>query len=65
MTDYKAMLDEDLKNEFTRLFRNQMYYMAAEGNWSSERAEREENDKEYWACETEMKARGFLEVSNV
>lgn len=65
MTDYKTMTDEVLQETYARLFRNYMYYMAAEGNWSAERKEREENSKEYWACESEMKTRGFMEVSNV
>lgn len=65
MTDYTTLTDKELVETFTRLWRNQMYYMAAEGNWSAERKEREENDREYWACEKEVKARNIMEYDNV
>jgi hypothetical protein len=36
-----------------------MYYMAAEGNWSSEAKERGEAKKEYADVEEEMRKRGL------
>mgnify|MGYP003338180006 CR=1 FL=1 len=42
-----------------RLGRNQMYYMAAEGNWSAEAKERGEANKEYWDCLAEMDSRNI------
>ena len=61
MTDFTTLTNEELEQEMDRLWRSHMYYMAAEGNWESERSARETNDKEYWACIIECKKRG-LEV---
>lgn len=65
MTDYTTFDDKKLLETYDRLWRNYMYYMAAEGNWSAEREERQANEKEYWACESEVKARNLLEVQDV
>lgn len=65
MTDYTTLTDEQLLETFDRLWRNRMYYMAAEGNWAAEAAERGANEKEYWACEAEVKARDLMEYDNV
>lgn len=59
MADYKKMTDEELLVEVNRLWANRMYYHAAEGNWSKERFEREEADKEYYDCLTEVDNRGL------
>lgn len=61
MTDYDNMTNEQLTEEIDRLWRQRMYYMAAEGNWSQEREAREATEKEYWACFEECQKRG-LEV---
>ena len=58
--DYKSLSDEQLIEEYSRLFSNHMYYMAAEGNWAAEAEDRRANEKEYYACEDEMKARGLF-----
>lgn len=62
MTDFTAMTNEELLAENERLWRQRMYYMAAEGNWSQEAAAREANDKEYWACIDECTKRGLDSV---
>ena len=62
MKDFKTMTNEELETEYDRLWRAHMYYMAAEGNWSSEAKERGEVEKEYWALIGEMKERN-IEVS--
>ena len=59
MKNYKEMTDDQLFEEYMRLGRNQMYYMAAEGNWSSEAKERGETNAEYWALINEMKERNI------
>jgi|LakMenEpi03Aug12_release.lakeMendotaPanAssembly.Ray.scaffolds.fasta_scaffold660959_2 hypothetical protein len=59
MKNYTAMTDEELTAEFYRLWRQVMYYMAAEGNWSSEAKERGEAKKEYADVEEEMRKRGL------
>ena len=42
MKDFTILTDEELHEEMDRLWRAYMYYMAAEGNWSSEAKERGE-----------------------
>ena len=59
MKNYKEMTDNQLFEEYMRLGRNQMYYMAAEGNWSAEAKERGEANKEYWDCLAEMDSRNI------
>ena len=59
MKNYKEMTDDQLFEEYMRLGRNQMYYMAAEGNWSSEAKERGETNAEYYACSAECAKRGL------
>ena len=39
MKDFTVLTDEQLLEEMDRLWRAHMYYMAAEGNWSSEAKE--------------------------
>ena len=57
MKDYNAMTNEELVEEMDRLTRSYMYYMAAEGNWASEAADRGAVTKEYWACAAACKER--------
>ena len=59
MKDFKSMTVEELEVEYDRLWRQRMYYMAAEGNWSSEAKERGETNAEYWALINEMKERNI------
>ena len=59
MKDFKSMTVEELEAEYDRLWRQRMYYMAAEGNWSSEAKERGETTKEYYACVKECEDRGL------
>jgi len=61
VAEYKNFSNEALQQEYARLFRSYMYYMAAEGNWASEAQERNEVSQEFYACQREMKERG-LEV---
>ena len=53
------MTDEELTNEYNRLFSTYMYYQAAEGNWNKERADREYSSALYYNCRDEMKKRGL------
>ncbi len=57
MKDFTKMTNEELVNEMDRLTRSYMYYMAAEGNWSSEAADRKAVSDEYWACAAACKER--------
>ena len=57
MKDFTKMTNEELVEEMDRLTRSYMYYMAAEGNWSAEAADRGAVSKEYWACAVECKNR--------
>jgi hypothetical protein len=59
MADYKKMTDEELLVEVNRLWAICMSYHAAEGNWSQERFQREEANKEYYECLTEIDNRGL------
>ena len=59
MKDLTVLTEEELLAEYDRLWRNQMYYMAAEGNWSSETNDRKANEKEYYACMKELDDRGL------
>lgn len=59
MVEYSTFSNEALLQEHDRLFRAYMYYMAAEGNWSSEAKERGETTKEYYACVKECEDRGL------
>lgn len=59
MLDYTSLTNDKLLEEYDRLWRSYMYYMAAEGNWSSEAKERKETEAEFWACEKEVDARGL------
>lgn len=59
MTDFSTLTNEELVKEYDRLWRASMYYMAAEGNWEKERADREATNKEFDAVENEIKARGL------
>lgn len=59
--DYKAMSDEQLSEEYSRLFSSYMYYQAAEGNWSRETADRTACEREYYACQREVRSRGLDE----
>lgn len=62
MTDYTALDNEKLLEEYDRLWRSYMYFMAAEGNWSSETNDRKATEAEFWACEKEVDARGLRDV---
>lgn len=57
--DYTKFTDEDLLKEYERLWSNNMYYQAAEGNWSSERDAREANAQKYYACQKVALDRGL------
>lgn len=57
MKDFASMTNEQLIEEMDRLWRSYMYYMAAEGNWSSETNDRQAVTKEYYACIDECKKR--------
>lgn len=59
MKDLTVLTDDQLLEEYKRLMIQQMYYMAAEGNWSAEAKERGECEKEYWACIKELDDRGL------
>lgn len=59
MSDFTTKTNEELEAEYDRLWRQRMYYMAAEGNWASEAKERGQADKEYWDCVTEMNSRNI------
>jgi hypothetical protein len=59
MKDLTVLTDDQLLEEYDRLWRVHMYYMAAEGNWSAEAKERGEAEKEYWACIKELDDRGL------
>ena len=59
MKDFESMTDAELSEELVRLWRSYMYYMAAEGNWASEAAERGVVTAEYYACVGECKKRGL------
>lgn len=59
MTDVTALTNEQLLAEYERLWRASMYYMAAEGSWESERADREATNKEFDVVEKEVRARGL------
>jgi hypothetical protein len=59
MTDFTTLTDKQLTEEMDRLWRQHMYYMAAEGNWNQEAAARGANEKEYWACVDECHKRGL------
>ena len=59
MSKYATMTDEEVTAEFYRLWRQVMYYMAAEGNWSSEAKARGVAKQEYSEVEEEMRKRGL------
>ena len=59
LKNFQDLTDAELEKELDRLWRSYMYYMAAEGNWSSEAKERGEVTKEYFDCVTECKNRGM------
>lgn len=59
MKDLTTLTDEALLEEYDRLWRTHMYYMAAEGNWSAETNDRKANEKEYYACMKELDDRGL------
>ncbi len=59
MVDFTTLTNEALLEEYDRLWRTHMYFMAAEGNWSSETNDRKANEKEYYACMKELDARGL------
>jgi hypothetical protein len=56
---YSDMTDEQLVEQYDRLGRSYMYYQAAEGNWSRETKDRLECEREYFACQKEIMARGI------
>ena len=60
--EFANFSNEALLEEYDSLFRRYMYYMAAEGNWSQEAAERREVTSLYYACMRECEDRG-LEIS--
>ena len=59
MKDLTILTEEELLVEYDRLWRQQMYYMAAEGNWSAETNDRKATEKEYYACMKECEDRGL------
>jgi len=59
--DFTVIANDELYEEYDKLGRRYMYYAAAEGNWSQETADRLACEKEYYACQREIRARG-LEV---
>jgi hypothetical protein len=59
MKDLTVLTDDQLYEEYKRLMIQQMYYMAAEGNWSAETEDRKANEKEYYACMKELDDRGL------
>lgn len=56
-SDIAAMTNEQLLAEYDRLWRATMSFMAAEGNWGSERKDREEVKENFFAVEAEVVAR--------
>jgi hypothetical protein len=56
---YSDMTDEQLVEQYDTLGRSYMYYQAAEGNWSRETKDRLECEREYFACQKEIMARGI------
>ena len=57
--DYTNLSDNELIEAYNNLSSMRMYYMAAEGNWSSETEDRNANQKELNDCMAELKARGI------
>ena len=51
------MTDDELIDEYNKLYGQYMYYQAAEGNWAQERVEREACEHEYYACRREIRNR--------
>ena len=60
MPDYTSMTDSDLMYELDRLWRVQMYHMAAEGNYGQEKDDRDAVKKMYEMCEKEYLSRGLV-----
>lgn len=57
--EFANFSNEALLEEYDSLFRRYMYYMAAEGNWGQEAAERREVTSLYYACMKELDDRGL------
>ena len=57
--DYTILSNEKLTEEYHRLASAVSYYNAAEGNWSRETKDRLECEREYFACQKEIMARGI------
>lgn len=58
-TDYKALTDDMLLEEYDTLARRVMYYAAAEGNWARETKDRNECERQYYAVCREIRERGI------
>lgn len=59
VTDYTTFTSDELYEEYNNLGRRVMYYAAAEGNWSSETADRIACEADYYAAQNELKKRGL------
>lgn len=60
MIDYSLLNDDQLTNETNRLAGMMTYYNCAEGNWSKERAEREECKSNLSSARKEMESRNLV-----
>ena len=56
-TKLSEMTDDELVDEYNKLYGQYMYYQAAEGNWSRESVERGICEEKYFNCRREIRDR--------
>ena len=57
MINYESASDSEILAEYNKAIRLSFYYMAAEGNYSAEKQDRDENSKNIFVLENEIRNR--------
>lgn len=57
MINYETATNEEILTEYNKAIRLSFYYIAAEGNYNQEKKDRDENSKNIFILENEIKNR--------